>query len=160
MNMKYVEGVIHDVVVRKITRWTDSRGWLMEIFRQDELSADIHPMMCYVSETLPGIVRGPHEHIGQTDLFAFFGPGHFKLYLWDARIDSPTYGVQWTEIVGESNPCVIIIPPKVVHAYKCISEKPAIAFNAPNRLYAGTGKKEKVDEIRYEEIDHSPFQLD
>ncbi len=33
-------------------------------------------------------------------------------------------------------------------------------FNGPNRLYAGKGKKEKVDEIRHEEEVNSPYILD
>jgi len=156
----YKTGTIHDVQIREIKRFTDSRGWLAELFRSDELASELFPAMCYVSETLPGIARGPHEHIDQTDLFAFLGPGSLKLYLWDAREDSPTFGHKITRTVGEEYPCVVIVPPGVVHAYQCVSEKPALVFNAPNRLYAGEGKKEKVDEIRHEEIADSPFQLD
>lgn len=156
----YKAGEIEGVTIREIKRFTDSRGWLAEIFRQDELPGTVHPAMCYISETLPGIARGPHEHVDQTDLFAFIGPGDLKLYLWDARKDSPTYGVKWTKIVGEAFPCVVTVPPGVIHAYKCVSDKPATVFNAPNRLYAGEGKKEKVDEIRHEENADSPFVLD
>ncbi|MCL2623265.1 MAG: dTDP-4-dehydrorhamnose 3,5-epimerase family protein [Planctomycetaceae bacterium] len=157
---EFVEGTIHDVMIREIKRFTDSRGWLAELFRHDELPVDVHPAMCYVSETLPGIGRGPHEHADQTDLFAFLGPGDLKLYLWDVRKDSPTCGIQWAKVVGETYPCVVTVPPGVVHAYKCVSDKPALVFNAPNRLYAGEGKKETVDEIRYEEIRNSPFLLE
>ena len=37
-----------------------------------------------------------------------------------------------------------------------------MVVNLPNQLYAGEGKKEKVDEIRWEEEDNeaSPFKLD
>ena len=157
---QYTEGTIHDVVIREIRRFTDSRGWLAEIFRHDELPTDAHPVMCYVSETLPGIARGPHEHADQTDLFAFLGPGDLKLYLWDARKKSPTFGIKWSKVVGESYPCVVTVPPGIVHAYKCVSDKPALVFNAPNRLYAGEGKKEKVDEIRHEEVADSVFRLE
>ncbi|MBC7336651.1 MAG: hypothetical protein H5U01_10320 [Clostridia bacterium] len=63
-------------------------------------------------------------------------------------------------IVGESNAVCVTIPPGVVHAYKNISDKPGLVFNAPNRLYGGWGKKEKVDEIRYEDLPDSPFAID
>lgn len=33
-------------------------------------------------------------------------------------------------------------------------------FNGPNRLYAGEGKKEPVDEIRHEVAPGSPLRLD
>lgn len=117
-------------------------------------------MMAYVSQTLPGVARGPHEHRWQTDYFAFFGPGDFKLYLWDARPNRPTCGNRQTLIVGQSNPQSVIVPPGVVHAYRNVSEVPGLVFNAPNRLYAGWGKKEPVDEIRHEDRPGSPFLLD
>jgi len=155
--INFTEGTIHDVVIREVKRFTDSRGWLAEMFRRDELPENLHPMMAYVSETLPGVARGPHEHAEQSDLFAFLGPGDLKLYLWDTRRDSPTYGVKWSKVVGETFSCVVTVPPGVVHAYKCVSDNPALVFNAPNRLYAGEGKKERVDETRYEDVADSPF---
>jgi dTDP-4-dehydrorhamnose 3,5-epimerase len=33
-------------------------------------------------------------------------------------------------------------------------------FNGPNRLYAGRGKNEPVDEIRHELDKESPYQVD
>jgi len=48
--------------------------------------------MSYISQTEPGIIRGPHEHKDQADLFCFIGPSTFRLYLWDARKGSPTFG--------------------------------------------------------------------
>lgn len=153
-------GEIQGVIVKPIKFYTDRRGWLAELFRHDELSPESYPVMAYISETLPGVARGPHEHRHQSDYFAFLGPGDFKLYIWDTRQDSPTFGCHSQLIVGESNPVCVQIPPGVVHAYKNISNKPGIVFNAPNKLYAGWGKREPVDEIRYEDIPDSPFQLD
>jgi len=158
--MAFREGEIGDVVVRRLKRYCDARGWLVELFRHDEIAEIHYPVMSYASETLPGVARGPHEHKDQTDFFAFIGPGDFKLYLWDMRRDSPTFGFRQTLIVGESQPTSVLIPPGVVHAYKNISDKPGLVFNAPNRLYAGWGKREPVDETRYEELANSPFHLD
>jgi dTDP-4-dehydrorhamnose 3,5-epimerase len=138
----------------------DQRGWLAELYREDELPPEQHPVMVYVSETLPGVSRGPHEHVEQTDYFAFLGPGDFLLYLWDARHDSPTRGPRMKTAVGQSNPQCVIVPPGVVHAYKNISPTPGWVFNGPNRLYAGPGKREPVDEIRHENQAESPFRLD
>ncbi len=158
--ISFRQGEIHDVVIRPLRRYCDARGWLVELFRHDEISEVYYPVMAYASETLPGIARGPHEHKDQTDFFAFIGPGDFKLYLWDARPTSPTFGVHQWLIVGKSQPTSVLIPPGVVHAYKNISEEPGLVFNAPNRLYAGWGKKEPVDEIRHEDLADSPFELD
>ena len=155
----YRDGPIDGVVVRPLRRFQDARGWLIELFREDELSAEVAPVMAYVSETLPGVVRGPHEHVSQTDYFAFVGPGDFRLFLWDARADSPTAGNRMVILAGASAPHSVIVPPGVVHGYRNVSDVAAWAFNAPNRLYAGPGKREPVDEIRHEDDADSPFQI-
>ena len=49
----------------------------MKVYREDELPAEQQPAMAYVSETLPGVARGPHEHVDQTDSFAFSGRASF-----------------------------------------------------------------------------------
>ena len=113
--MTFEDGPIDGVVVRPVRRFEDERGWLVELFRQDELDAAEFPVMAYVSQTLPGASRGPHEHRRQTDLFLFMGPGDFKVYLWDARADSSTYRRRMVLTVGESNPQSILIPPGGVH---------------------------------------------
>ena len=151
---------IADVSFKSLRRHADSRGWLVELYREDELSDALDPVMAYVSQTQPGVARGPHEHVDQTDYFAFIGPGDFELVLWDARPSSPTHGVQTRTICGESNPCAVSIPPGVVHAYRNVSQVPGWVFNGPNRLYAGQGKREPVDEIRHEHDPNSPYQLD
>jgi len=151
---------IEGVQVRKLTFYRDHRGWLCEIFRSDETSPEVFPAMGYVSVTLPGVARGPHEHREQTDFFAFVGPSDFRLYLWDNRDSSPTRGNRIVLTVGESNPAAVIIPPGVVHAYKNVGEKDGLVFNVPNRLYRGEGKREPVDEIRHEDDSESPFKLD
>ena len=107
---------IADVTLTSLKSFSDDRGWLVELYREDELSDSIHPVMAYISQTLPGVVRGPHEHHQQTDYFAFIGPSDFELTLWDARPDSPTFGVKTKDMYGESNPSAISIPHGVVHA--------------------------------------------
>jgi dTDP-4-dehydrorhamnose 3,5-epimerase len=156
----FIDGEIDGVVIRPVRIFHDSRGWLAELFRQDELENGRWPVMAYVSATLPGVMRGPHEHVDQTDGFVFLGPSDFQLFLWDTRPDSPTRGRRWVVVVGASNPAAAWIPPGVVHAYRNIGDVPGLVFNAPNRLYAGWGKKEPVDEIRHEEDDPGRFPTD
>lgn len=156
----FMDGAIEGVVLRPLRPHNDHRGWLVELFRDDELPPDLHPAMAYVSATLPGVARGPHEHVDQTDYFAFVGPGEFLLYLWDARADSPTRGRRMRLAVGESNQQAVIVPPGVVHAYKNVGATPGWVFNGPNRLYAGVDKREPVDEIRHEDAAVTPYRLD
>jgi len=149
--------MIKDVIIKKLSRYPDERGWLTEIFRRDEL--DFTPAMSYVSLTKPGVVRGPHEHVSQSDCFVFPGPGRFRLYLWDRRPDSPTRGEAMEIEAGEDSPTLAIVPPGVVHGYKCISDVPALSINLPDRLYKGEGKKDEIDEIRWEIDPASPYKI-
>jgi dTDP-4-dehydrorhamnose 3,5-epimerase len=158
--MQYHPGTIHDVIWKPLRKYHDGRGWLCELFRHDDLPAEYHPAMAYISLTEVGVARGPHEHVDQSDCFCFLGPSNFKIYLWDARPASPTYGVSQVEVVGADRPMLLIIPPAVVHAYKNVGAEPGLVFNCPNRLYKGPGRKEPVDEIRHEDLPDSPFQLD
>ena len=160
MDSAFVDGEIEGVVLQPLRFHSDARGWLIELFRQDVLEPERWPVMTYVSQTLPGVTRGPHEHIDQTDGFAFIGPSDFRLSLWDTRPDSPTRGRRMTKVVGVSFPASIWIPPGVVHAYCNIGEVPGLVFNSPNRLYAGWGKKEPVDEIRHEDAEPGRFRWD
>lgn len=157
---EYKRGKIHDVVVKPLSKFLDERGWLSEMFRSDELPEWFRPEMAYISMTVPGVARGPHEHVEQSDYFCFIGPANFKVYLWDARKDSPTYGIKQFLFCGVDSPMSLIVPPGVVHAYKNVSTESGIVFNAPDRLYAGHGKCLQVDEIRHEEEVDSPFTLD
>ena len=159
-HVEFQEGDIEGVTIRPLTSFTDQRGWLAEVYREDELPSELHPVMAYVSETRPGVARGPHEHVDQTDYFAFLGPGDFELYLWDARPGSATYGAKLRQTCGQSRPCTVTIPPGVVHAYKNVSDQSGWVFNAPNRLYAGPGKSSPVDEIRHEDDTDSPYRLE
>jgi dTDP-4-dehydrorhamnose 3,5-epimerase len=156
----FKEGPIEGVVIKKLKRFSDERGWLMELYRADEVDLEYHPVMTYVSLTRPGIARGPHEHIDQADYFCFAGPSDFKVYLWDNRPESKTYRNKVAIVVGESDPAVVIVPKKVVHAYKNVGEDEGLVINCPNRLFKGEGKKEPVDEVRYENDPASPYRLD
>lgn len=144
-------GEINDVVVRPLRRFNDSRGWLSELFRHDELAQEFFPAMAYISSTRSGVTRGPHEHVDQADLFCFPGPSNFKLRMWDNRAGSATYRHMMTLIVGEDNPQAVIVPKGIVHAYQNIGKTDGIVINCPNRLYMGKGHKEEVDEIRHED---------
>ena len=150
---------IDGVIIKKLARQKDERGWLAELFRSDEIPPELRPEMAYMSISHPGVVRGPHEHVHQADLFCFLGPSDFKIYLWDNRPDSASHGRKIVLEAGEKNPLLLIIPPGIVHAYKNIGECDGLVFNAPNRLFKGSGRSDAIDAIRHEEYQDSPFKL-
>ncbi len=157
--MNFKIGKIEGVKIKELVKFTDERGWLMELFRKDEIHEETLPLMCYISLTIPEVIRGPHEHKEQTDYFCCFS-SKFKLFLWDNRAESKTYKNKITIKVAEDNPKIVIVPPRVVHAYKNIGNKPGLVINLPNKLFAGWGKKGEVDEVRYEDDPNSIFKVD
>ena len=134
--------MIEGVVISKLSPHEDRRGRLLELFRCDE--SDHLPLMAYVSITLPTVTRGPHEHREQSDFFCFFD-GEFQLRLWDST------GSCETHYVGKHNPCTVLVPPGVIHAYENVGNEASWVLNLPDRLYAGFDRKEPVDEIRHED---------
>lgn len=145
---------IKGVIILPLKILSDERGTLVETYRRDMLPEGIDLAMSYVSYTEPGYARGPHEHLEQTDVFSFIGPGDFEIYLCDNRMDSPTFGKKMRFVAGESNPVTVVVPPRIVHGYRNISENiKSMVLNYPDRLFMGRGKKGPVDEIRHEDID-------
>lgn len=141
--------------IKEVLLYRDQRGWLGEILREDE--SEIRPAMTYLSMTRPGLTRGPHEHREQTDCFCFIG--RFRLYLWDNRKKSVTYGEK--KIIDTSEaPTIVVVPPGIVHAYRNIGSAEGIVINLPDRLYKGWGKTEPVDEIRHEDDTRNPFRIE
>ncbi|MCL1907760.1 MAG: dTDP-4-dehydrorhamnose 3,5-epimerase family protein [Holophagaceae bacterium] len=160
MDNAFKKGDIQGVEILRLKRNLDERGWLSEFFRNDELPEGFVPAMGYISATMPGITRGPHEHEKQTDLFCFMGPGDFKVTLWDNRSGSETYGNRMELFFGANNPGAVIVPPGVVHGYRCIGNETGWVINCPDRLYMGRGRAESADEVRHEVDRGNPFVLD
>jgi dTDP-4-dehydrorhamnose 3,5-epimerase len=158
--MDFKKGPIEGVKIVPMRKFIDERGWLIETFRHDEVDPTYHPVMGYTSLTLPETVRGPHEHVEQSDLFVFMGPGNFKIWLWDNRKNSPTFWNRQVFFGGQDYPLQVLVPPGVVHAYKNVSNHDSVVHNYPNQLYAGKDKKFPVDEIRHEKDESTVFKTE
>ena len=154
--MNWTEGPIKDVIIRKLQKHSDQRGFLAEIWRQDTQEFP-DPKMGYMSFRKYNSKTPIHEHNEQTDLMLFPGIGRFKVRLWDNRKDSLTYGNMTTFTIKDHEPVLVLIPSHVAHSYKVLSVSGAWVFNFPNRLYKGEFGKEEVDEIRWEEREDNPF---
>lgn len=152
-------GKIDGLVCKPLVMHRDGRGSLCELFRQDQMPANVLPAMAYLSETLPGAARGPHEHLQQTDFFCFLGTATFHLYLWDNRPESATYLCHEVAILGKGRPMTVLVPPGIVHGYRNVGDVPGLVVNCPNRLYRGEGGGDPVDEVRHEEDPKSVFRL-
>jgi dTDP-4-dehydrorhamnose 3,5-epimerase len=157
---QFTDGPINDVIVYPLKKFFDDRGWLAELFRHDDLIEEFHPVMSYISFTIPGVQRGPHEHVDQADLFCFIGPSTFNIRLWDNRRASSTYNNFMSMLVGAENPMAVVVPKGVVHGYKNIGTVDGMVINCPNRLYMGSDRSEPIDEIRHEDDPETIYRMD
>jgi dTDP-4-dehydrorhamnose 3,5-epimerase len=152
------EIVIDGVEVVPLKYFNDPRGWLAEFYRDDEIS--VRPVMGYVSLTHAGVARGPHEHRDQADVFVFMGPSDFRVFLWDNRPAAKTFGRVMRFEAGAAWPARVVVPAGVVHAYKNVGSLDGLVINCPDRLYAGPGRRDPVDEIRWEDDTSGRFVVD
>jgi len=150
-------GLFPGVTVRTLKKFEDSRGWLGEVWRDDELKDGVNPAMGYLSSTRPGQIRGPHEHARQTDYFVFCGTARFVVTLWENRNGSPDKHRRLEIEAPRNSLTLVIVPPGVVHCYRNKDTVDGLVLNLPDALYAGKNKKEPVDEIRHENVPGSPF---
>jgi dTDP-4-dehydrorhamnose 3,5-epimerase len=145
------------VRVEALPLFKDTRGSLHELFRTDEIPAGFKPLMACSSWSLPGVTRGPHQHVGQDDYFTFAGPSDFDVYLWDDRPGSSKATRGWLINAGEKSPARIYVPRGVVHAYRNAGNKPGLVVTVTSLLFKGENRRDPVDEIRHELNPHSPY---
>ncbi|MEM2282937.1 MAG: dTDP-4-dehydrorhamnose 3,5-epimerase family protein, partial [Candidatus Hadarchaeales archaeon] len=107
--------MIEGVVVKKLRRISDERGWLMEILRSDwEIFEKFGQV--YVTVAYPDVVKAWHMHKKQTDHLACI-KGKAQLVLYDGREGSRTKGQINEFIMGEENPLLVKVPPEVWHGF-------------------------------------------
>ena len=145
--------MIEGVVVKKLARHVDERGYLMEILRRDdELFQQFG--QAYVSACFPGLVKAWHCHRLQTDHFCCLA-GNLKVGLYDDREGSSTCGQTQTIVIGMLNPALVIIPPLVWHGFMAVGGDTAVVLNLPTELY----NYQQPDELRREAFDPDiPFE--
>ncbi|PKM82255.1 MAG: dTDP-4-dehydrorhamnose 3,5-epimerase [Firmicutes bacterium HGW-Firmicutes-14] len=138
MQLKLIEGV----KIKKLRVIPDERGRLMEMLRCDD-DLFIKFGQAYMTSAYPGVVKGWHYHMKQTDNFVVVR-GMMKVVLYDSREDSPTKGEVNEFFMGTHNPILLQIPPYVFHGFKCIGEEEALVVNFPTEPY----NYEEPDEYR------------
>jgi dTDP-4-dehydrorhamnose 3,5-epimerase len=139
--------MIEGVVVKKLMRHVDERGYLMEILRRDDTLFQQFGQ-AYVSACFPGMVKAWHCHRLQTDHFCCLS-GNLKVGLYDDREDSSTSGETQTIVIGMLNPALVVIPPLVWHGFMAVGGETAIVLNLPTELY----NHQQPDELRREAFD-------
>lgn len=115
--------------------------------------------MACSSWSLPGVQRGPHEHVEQDDYFSFAGPSDFDVALWDARLGAAGPQRGWLIRTGVRMPSRIFIPRGVVHGYRNVGNVPGLVVTVVSWLFRGEGRIGPVDEIRHECEPGTPYRI-
>ncbi|MFH1540649.1 MAG: dTDP-4-dehydrorhamnose 3,5-epimerase family protein [Elusimicrobiota bacterium] len=129
--------MIKGVFVKELTVHKDERGALFEILRSD--SPEFKKFgQAYITVCKRGWVKGWHYHKIQTDNFCVV-KGKAKIVLIDfAKKEFMEFEL------SDKKPSILIIPPKVIHGFECISKNECWIMNIPTEIY----KYKKPDEYR------------
>jgi len=101
------------VTLKKLTSHVDSRGSLVEIFR-DEWQCGVEPVQWNCVTSAAGVLRGVHLHLVHADYLVII-QGRMELALVDCRNNSATKGSAM--IVPMEPVTAIVIPPGVAHGF-------------------------------------------
>jgi dTDP-4-dehydrorhamnose 3,5-epimerase len=118
---------IEGVSVRNLRQIPDERGKIMHMLRADDPHFDKFGEI-YFSTVYPGAIKAWHIHKEMTLNYAVVS-GMIKMVLYDDRESSPTRSALMELFVGESNYCLITVPPLVWNGFKGVGGHPAIVAN-------------------------------
>lgn len=113
--------MITGVVVKKLVRHPDERGYFEEMIRKTD--PFFHEGFGQVSHShmVDGVVKAWHIHKTQIDWW-YVVAGTIKAVVYDARKDSDTYKEIQEFVMGENGEAIVLkIPPGVAHGLKVVA---------------------------------------
>lgn len=119
---------IDGVLVKKLVRHTDERGFFEEIIRvTDEFFKEGFGQLSH-SVMYPNVIKAWHVHKTQIDWW-YIVKGTVKAVLYDNRKESPTYKTLQEFTVGEHGENIVIkIPPGVAHGCKVLGNTAELVY--------------------------------
>ena len=133
--------LIAGVVVRSVQNVIKKDGELTELYRRDWNVDDLPVDQVFQATLYPGAINAWHCHRYTTDRF-FVSQGVLTLVFYDAREDSPSFGLINEFRVGEPRRALLTCPPGVFHGVQNHTSKTGIIVNIVDRAY------------QYEDPDH------
>ncbi|MHB1628127.1 MAG: dTDP-4-dehydrorhamnose 3,5-epimerase family protein [Bacilli bacterium] len=133
--------MIEGVVIKKLVRHCDDRGFFMEVLRDDDSLLQRFGQASF-SKSYPGVIKAFHYHEKQDDLW-FFPSGNAQVVLFDFRDESPTRGETQVVYMGEDNPLLLLIPVGVAHGYRVLGQEPAVIMYFTTKSYDPADPDEK-----------------
>ncbi len=126
--------MVHGVNMRDLVLHTDDRGTVCEMY---DPRWGFHPaplVFTYFYTVRPGWVKGWAMHKLHEDRYCMM-QGEMKLVLYDAREDSPTFGLVQEIFLSEHRRQLLSIPTGVWHADQNIGDRDALVVNFPTIQY-------------------------
>jgi dTDP-4-dehydrorhamnose 3,5-epimerase len=118
---------IHGVHIHPLRQIPDERGKVMHMLRCDAPHFERFGEI-YFSTAWPGAIKAWHIHREMTLNYAVV-TGMIKMVLYDDREHSPTRGLLTEHFIGESNYCLVTVPPMVWNGFKAFGDRMAIVAN-------------------------------
>lgn len=149
--MKYVETPIKGLLVIEPKVFTDSRGYFMEAWKQEEFEAhvgNINFVQENESGSSLGVLRGLHYQLApfsQAKLVRVIEGA-----VWDVAVDlrkgSPTFGQYYgVELSGE-NRLQYFIPRGFAHGFQVLSEKAIFTYKVDNPYMPAAERSIRFDD--------------
>jgi dTDP-4-dehydrorhamnose 3,5-epimerase len=130
---------IEGVRTIKLPRFTDDRGFFLEIFR----ARASHAAASELAQFFAGIpvaqvnfsivdaaahIKGLHYHLKQDDIWFFPPPSKAKVVLYDVRKDSPSFGRTQAVVAGGGQDVLVRIPAGVAHGYRPLTNPCSLLY--------------------------------
>ena len=123
----------------RLQRFTDDRGFFLEIFRArgngaagKELAEFFQGIpvaqMNYSVVDAEGHIKGLHYHLKQDDIWFVPPPSKAKFVLFDVRKSSPTFGKTQAIVAGGGQDVLVRIPAGVAHGYRPLTNPCALLY--------------------------------
>jgi dTDP-4-dehydrorhamnose 3,5-epimerase len=130
---------IEGVRVLRLNRFTDDRGFFLEIFRSKpsgsagaELAEFFRGVpveqMNFSVVDAPGHIKGLHYHLKQDDIWFVPPPSKAKFVLFDVRKASPTFGKTQVLTAGGGLDLLVRIPAGVAHGYRPLTHPCSLLY--------------------------------
>jgi dTDP-4-dehydrorhamnose 3,5-epimerase len=123
----------------RLKRFTDDRGFFLEIFRTRETGPESRELaeffrgvpvaqMNFSIVDADGHIKGLHYHLRQEDIWFFPPPSKAKIVLFDVRKSSPTFGKTQVLVAGSGNDLLVRIPEGVAHGYRPLTNPCSLLY--------------------------------